>query len=165
MRRIVRGFWWVLPAALLWLGWRVFFPGDERRILRLLNDIAQTVSVPEDGKFVGGVLAVERLRGCLAPGAEVAVDLPGQGRFHLTGREELLQAYMAARSNYRGVKVEFCDIQVTVAPDHDSAVADLTGRATHSSGELHVQELRVNLVRADNRWCVRRVETTQSIQF
>ena len=76
-----------------------------------------------------------------------------------------MQAYLVARANYRGLKVEFFDPQVVVAPDHQSAVVDLTARAKRTTGELQVQELRMNLTRTDNGWRVRRVETTRSIKF
>lgn len=154
----------VLGAVAWWL-WRVLNPSDELRIKRILVQIADTVSVPAEGKFVGGVLAADRLKGFFIPEAEIAVDVPGEARFNLAGREELQQAYLMARSRYRGLKVEFFDIQVAVAPDHNSAVADLTARARQSTGDLHVQEMRVNFLRRDDEWRVQRVETTRSIKF
>lgn len=153
-------------AGLVWWGWRTFFPSDERQIRRLLQDIAATVSVPADGKFVGGVLAADRLKGHFTPDVEIAVEVPGEARFHLTGREELAQAYMVARSQYRGLTVEFYDIQVAVAPGRATAVAELTARGRQSgSGEMQVQELRANLRRGDSGWQVNRVETIRSIRF
>jgi ketosteroid isomerase-like protein len=165
MKWIVRCVCVALLAGLLWWGWRTFFPSDERRIQKLLNGIAQTVSVPMEGKFIGGVLAADRLKGYFTPEVEVAVDVPGETRFNLTGREELAQAYIVARAHYRGLAVEFFDMQVAVAPDHASAVADLTARARQATGEMHVQEMRLNLVRRDGEWRVQRVETTRSIKF
>ena len=165
MKWITRFLWLAALAGLLWWGWRTFFPSDERRVQKLLAGVAATVSVPAEGKFVGGVLAADRLKGYFTPEVEVAVDVPGETRFNLTGREELAQAYMVARSQYRGLTVEFFDVQVAVAPDRTSAVADLTARARQASGELHVQEMRVNLIRREGEWRVQRVETTRSIKF
>ena len=165
MKWIVRCVCLAGMAAGFWWGWRTFFPSDESRIRGLLNDMAQTVSVPAEGKFVGGVLAADRLKGYFTPEVEVAVEVPGEARFNLAGRDELMQAYLVARANYRGLKVEFFDTEVAVAPDHESAVADLTARATRSTGELQVQELRMHLTRTEHGWRVRRVETTRSIKF
>lgn len=155
----------VALGALLWWGWWTFFPSDERRVTKLLNQIAATVSVPADGKFVGGVLAADRLQSYFTPQVEVAVEVPGEARFNLTGREELAQAYLLARSQYRGLTVEFFDMQVALAPGHETAVADLTARARRATGEIHVQELRMNLVRHEGEWRVQRVETTRSIRY
>jgi hypothetical protein len=165
MKWIVRLIGLAALAGLLWWGGRTFFPSDERRILKLLNGIAATVSVPAEGKMVGGILAADRLKGYFTPEVEIAVEVPGETSFHLTGREELAQAYMVARTQYRGLKVEFFDVQVALAPDSGSAVADLTARARRASGELHVQEMRMNLVRRDGEWQVQRIETTRSIKF
>jgi len=166
MKWIVRVIMLAALAALLWWGWRTFFPSDERRVQKLLHGIAETVSVPAEGKFVGGVLAADRLKGFFTPEVEIAVDVPGETHFNLNGREELAQAYLLARTQYRGLTVEFFDIQVSVASDRETAVADLTARARQPGRqELHVQEMRVNLVRRAGEWRVQRVETTRSIKF
>jgi ketosteroid isomerase-like protein len=166
MKWLVRLLWLAVLAGVLWWGWRTFFPSDERRIRRLLDDVAETVSVPADGKFVGGVLAADRLKGYFTANAEVAVDVPGEARFNLAGREELAVAYLAARTQYRGLAVEFYDYQVAIAPDHATAVVDFTARAQQTgSRDLQVQELRVLLERSEDGWQIQRVETTRSIRF
>jgi hypothetical protein len=62
------------------------------------------------------------------------------------------------------LKVKFPDINVTVAPDKQSAVADLTVEA-NISGERDpmVQEMKFTLQKIDGKWLITRVETVRTI--
>ena len=51
-------------------------------------------------------------------------------------REEITQAALMARSRAGGLQVKFPDINVTVAPDKQSAVADLTVRRTFPANRI-----------------------------
>ena len=153
-----------LAAALGW-GWRTFFPSDERQIRNLLTQVAQTVSVPADAKFVAGVLAADRLKGCFTPELEIDVEVPGVGRHTFSGREELAQAYVAARSQYRGLQVDFLDVVVTLGPNPQGATAELTARVRRGGErDFAVQELRMQLEKREEQWRIHRVATTRSIQ-
>lgn len=152
-------------AAALWWGWQTFFPSDERRILRLLNTISENASMPAGAKFVSEVLAADRLKGCFTPQIELDVDVPGHGRHTFSGREELIQAYMLARSDQRGLEVRFMDVLVTVGQDHQSATAELTARIRKAGeGDFDIQELRLQFHRVEDAWRVSHVETTRSIK-
>ena len=153
-------------AAALWWGWQTFFPSDERQIRRLLDRVAETVSIPADAKFVAGVLAADRLKSYFTPEIEVDVDVPGEGRHTFTGREELTQVYLLARSQHRGLRVEFLDVLVTVGPDHQAATAELTARIRQTGEkDFGVQELRLQLRQGEDAWRIHRVETTRSIKL
>jgi len=155
----------VLTAALGW-GWQTFFPSNERQIRRLLDRVAETVSIPTDGRFVGGVLAADRLKSYFTPGIEVDVDVPGEGRHTFTGREELTQVYLLARSQHRGLRVEFLDVLVAVGPDGQAATAELTARIRQTGDkDFGVQELRLQLHKGEDAWRIHRVETTRSIKL
>jgi hypothetical protein len=91
--------------------------------------------------------------------------VPGHGRHTISGREELIQAYMLARSNHRGLEVQFMDALVTVGQDHQSATAELTARIRQAGeGDFDVQELRMRFGRVEDAWRVSHVETTRSIK-
>ena len=155
----------VLAAALGW-GWRTFFPSDERQIRNLLAQVAQTVSVPADAKFVAGVLAADRLKGCFTPALEIDVEVPGQGRHTFNGRDELAQAYVAARGQFHGLQVDFLDVVVTLGPDGQDATAELTARVRQGGQrDFSVQELRMQLEKREKQWRINRVETTRSIKL
>ena len=47
----------------------------------------------------------------------------------IMGRDEITQAALAARSTVSSLSVKFLDVDVTVAPDKQSATADLTVEA------------------------------------
>ena len=153
-------------AAALWWGWQTFFPSDERQIRRLLDHVAETASIPTDAKFVSGVLAADRLQGYFTPQIEVDVEVPGEGRHTFTGREELTQAYMLARSQRRGLTVEFLDVIVAVGADHQAATSELTARVRQTGqNDFGVQELRLQLRKVEDTWRINRIETTRSIKL
>ena len=60
------------------------------------------------------------------------------------------------------LKVEFVDVLLTLAPDKQSAVADLTARMQPAGGELNVQEIKLTLKKVDGQWLVTRAETVRT---
>ena len=76
------------------------------------------------------------------------------------------QAALGARSALSGLKVQFPDINITVAPDKQSAVADLTVEA-NVAGERDpiVQEMKFTLQKTDGEWLITRVETVRTLSI
>jgi len=71
---------------------------------------------------------------------------------------------MHARALPGGVKVEFYDVAVTLAPDKKSAVATLTGKARMAGEkEFFLQVLKFSLNRMEGEWLVSRVETVKAL--
>ena len=81
-------------------------------------------------------------------------------------REEITQAALIGRSRAGGLQVKFPDINITVAPDKQSAVADLTVEA-NISGEHDsmVQEMKFTLQKTDGQWLITRVETVRTLSW
>ena len=69
-----------------------------------------------------------------------------------------------ARSRAGGLRVKFPDINITVAPDKQSAVVDLTVEA-NISGEHNsiVREMKFTLQKTDGQWLITRVETVRTL--
>ena len=76
------------------------------------------------------------------------------------------QAALGARSTLSGLKVTLPDISVTVAPDKQSAVADLTVVA-NVAGEQDaiVQEMKFTFRKTDDGWLITRVETVRTLSI
>jgi hypothetical protein len=156
----------VLLAALAALGvwlWTVLFPSPEKVIRRRLMELARTVSSSPNESDLTRLAAARSVAGFFASTVELNVDLPELGQRTLD-REELTQLALLARSRAGGVHVKFPDITITVAPDKQSAVADLTVEA-NVSGERDsiVREMKFTLRKTDGQWLITRVETVRTL--
>jgi ketosteroid isomerase-like protein len=156
----------LILAGLGWLGWQHFFPNEEHRIRRMLDDLAQTASIPASESVVSTGLAVENLLSYATPDIEVDVEVPGEGRHLFSGRQEVRDAALLARRNLGELKVQFLDVDVALAGDKQTATAELTVKATQPGAkEFLVQELKLQLRKEDGQWRVRQVETVKPLKL
>lgn len=165
MRRwLVRAAGLVLLAAALWGIFRLF-PGPEERIRRRLQALAGAVSFAGDESAVRRLGYVSGLEGFFSPDVEVRVQIGRRGGGRIVSRAELREAATAVRLQLRGLAVEFFDIVVTIAPDRTTARAHLTSKIQIAGdNDYYVQEFRLDLVRGEQNWLVRRVETVETIE-
>jgi len=157
----------ILLAALIALGvwlWFVLFPSPEKIMRQRLTELARTASFSSGEGNLARLAAAQSLAGFFSTNVEVDINVPGRVQHTLMGRDEIQQAALAARSTLSGLKVTFPDINVTVAPDKQSAVADLTVEA-NVVGERDsiVQEMKVTFQQTDGEWLITRVETVRTL--
>jgi hypothetical protein len=157
----------ILFAALVALGvwlWFILFPGPEKVIRKRLTELARTVSFSSSEGDLTRLAAARSVAGFFSTNVELNVELPELGRRNSMDREEITQAALLARSRAGGVQVKFPDINITVAPDRQSAVADITVEA-NVSGEHNptVQEMKFTLHKIDGQWLITRVETVRTL--
>ncbi len=149
-------------AGLGYWGWRVWFPGPEKAIRKRLNELAQTASFSGNEGTLVKLAGAQALTTFCTPDVEITVDIPGHSRQTISGHEELLQAVAGARSYANGFNVEFFDILVTVAPDRNSAVAELTAKGNvPREGDFYVQELKFALKKVEGKWLIYRADTVK----
>jgi acyl CoA:acetate/3-ketoacid CoA transferase alpha subunit len=153
----------VLAALGVWL-WTVLFPGPEKVIRQRLTELARTVSSSANESDLTRLAAARRVAGFFAATVELNVDLPELGQHNSMDREEITQLVLMGRSRAGGLRVKFPDINITVAPDQRSAVADLTVEA-NISGERDsvVREMKFTLRKTDGQWFITRVETVRTL--
>ena len=90
--------------------------------------------------------------------------MPGRIQHRLLGRDEIKEAALGARATLSGLKVQFPDIKITVAPDKQSAVADLTVEANVAGDrDSIVQEMKFTFRQTDGEWLITRVETVRTL--
>jgi hypothetical protein len=152
----------VVVAAGVWL-WTVFFPSPEKVIRHRLAEIARLASFNANENPLAALGGAQKLAGFCSPDLQVKLAAPANVEHTFESREEIAQSDLAARSQFGALKVEFVDVLVTLAPDKQSAVADLTAR-TQSSGssDLNVQEIKFTLKKIEGQWLVTRVETVRT---
>jgi hypothetical protein len=156
----------ILLAALVALGvwlWMVLFPGPEKIIRRRLLELARTVSSSPNESDLIRLAAARSVAGFFAATVELKVVLPEFGQRGSIDREEIPPIVVMARSRASGLKVTFPDINVTVAPDRQSAVANLTVEANVFGGERLLQEMKFTLRQIDGQWLITGVETVQTL--
>ena len=148
-------------AAGVWL-WTVIFPGPEKIIRRQVAAIARAASFNAGENPLVAAAGAEQFAGFFSPAVDVNLDLPGRARQTLSGRDEILQAVLAARASVSGLKVKFPDVAVTVNPDRQSALADLDVEAQVAGDkDSIVLEMKFTFQKTDGRWLVTHVETVR----
>ncbi len=156
----------LVAAGCLLVLWRHFFPNDERRVRHCLAELAQAVSIPDRPTRTAALRADDRLWRLLADGAELDVQAAEIGSITLNGRPEIVELVMRLWGAIQGLRVELIDVQVTLAPDHASATALLTAKATVTGEkDFSVQEFKIQLKQEDRQWRVTRVETVPALRL
>ena len=151
-----------LVAAGFWL-WTILFPGPEKIVRKRLAQVAAEVSFNSGENPLVIAVRSENLAARFSTNVEVNVNVPEFGRQGFVGRAEITQAAAGARVRLGSLKVEFPDMSVTVAPDKQSAVADVAVKF-EASGEKgsNLQEIKFTFQKIDGDWLVTRVETVRA---
>jgi hypothetical protein len=157
----------VLVALGFW-GWRVFFPSAEKVIRKRLGELAKAASFSSNEGLLATALNASMLGGYFTPDVEVTVDVPGT-EHTISGRDELLQAAVGARSTVSSLSIAFPDIKVVVAPGQDTAVVNLTarGKISRISGptDSYLQELRLRMIKFKREWLINQIETVRTLSW
>ena len=150
-------------ALAIWI-WRVLFPSPEQVIRKRLGELAQAASFSSKEAPLASLANSATLASFFTDDVEFILDVPGHSQQKVSGRDQLLQAAMSARSALGGLSVEFLDINVIVGPDKTSAVADLTAKGrVQGEPDLLVQELKLTLKKIQGHWLISRLETVKTL--
>lgn len=166
MKRILQT---VLAVAAIAAGiflWRVLFPSDETRILKLLSGLADTASLPANEGNIGRVRRIERLSSAFTPDIVIRFTPLGDRAFEISGRDEIQQAAMAARGAAQSVKIDFIDIRVTEADGAaGKGTAELTAKIQAGNDrDFGIQPLRITLKKEkDFGWRISRIESFRAL--
>jgi hypothetical protein len=152
-----------LLIALGFWGWRVFFPNPEKVIRKRLGELAKAASfLPNEGD-VAKVWNASLLADFFTPDVQVTVELYGI-QHAASGRDELIRLAVGARSRASSLTIEFPDIKVTVAPDGNTAVVNLTAKGKVSGErDFYLQELRLRMTKIKRNWLINQVESVKTL--
>jgi hypothetical protein len=153
-----------VAVAVTWWLWSIFFPSPEKVIRSRLKELAALASVSPNEAPLAKLANANKLISYCANGVELAVDVPGRSLPTVTGRDDLLQAALMARSSMPGLTVQFFDIEVEVGPDRESAVANLTAKIrVPSERDYYIQELKFTFKKIKGEWLIQRIETVKTL--
>jgi hypothetical protein len=157
----------IIAAAVIALGiwlWTVLFPSPEKVIRSRLNDLAETISFKGGEGTISKVYHAQKVPDFFTTNVIITAEVPGYGTQTMEGRENLAQAALLSRQKLQSLKVEFVGINITLAPDKQSATANLTAKITTSqSSDFNPQELNFMLRKEDGKWLIYRVETVNTL--
>jgi hypothetical protein len=152
----------VLAALGVW-GWHMFFPSPEAVIRKRLGKLAKAASFSSNEGLIAKAYNASLLGEFFTPDVQVTVEVPGT-QHTISGRDDLLQAAVGARSAVGSLTVEFPDIKVIVAPDETSAVVNLTARGkVPGERDFYVQELRLRMIKIKRDWLIDQVQTVKTL--
>jgi hypothetical protein len=163
---------WIVRAVLLgalaalgyWL-WTIFFPNPEKVIRNRIQEVARLASFSSNEGALAKLSNAQKLSSCVADNVEIQVEFQRHSERIFSGRDDVLQACVAARNLAGGLTVEFPDVVVTLHPGKESATAEVTLRAQiQGERDYIVQELKIEFVKIGGEWLIRRAETVRTLQ-
>lgn len=157
----------ILVAILIALGfwaWRALFPSPEKVIRSRLRKLAATSSFEVGSGTIPKAYKASQIPDYFTRDVVIHVNAPGYEPLSIEDRNELQQYVTAGFNRLTGLKIEFLDINVKLGPDKQTAVANLTGKATvNGERDFSVQEFNFMLRKVDGKWLIYRVETVKTL--
>ncbi|MEK7585152.1 MAG: hypothetical protein AAB455_01375 [Patescibacteria group bacterium] len=161
----------ILIGAVIFFGYRYFFPNPEKQIKNRLAELAQAASFSSDpsqktGQIASGLFA-DRVANYFALDANlIFYDLEDKNH-SLTGREAVRRSAFSLRSQFSSAKFELLDPKV-IKLDADTSQISVTLKFTLKdmarAAEVSAQELLVELIKIDDHWLVAKIETVPVIK-
>jgi hypothetical protein len=157
----------VLLAALIGLGiwlWTIFFPSPEKVIRKQLLSLADDVSFTQNQNNLIKMAHAQSVADFFTTNVVINITGPDHGQQITMSYDEITAAALALRQHATDATVKFPDIVVTVAPDKNSATADVTVDATISGEpDAILQEVKFGFEKDDGHWLINHAETVQVI--
>ncbi len=145
-------------------GWRAWFPSPQNVIRSRLVKLASSMSFEPNQGVIPKGLKARSLGEYLTVDVVVNLEVRGLEAHTLKGRDEVVQAATLAMQRLPGLKVEFVDINVSLAAGRETAEASLTGKATiEGESDYQVQEFSFKLKKIDGTWLVYQIETVKTL--
>jgi hypothetical protein len=150
-------------AAGVWI-WTILFPSPEKIIRQRLAEVARDVSFNANESPLATIGKAQKIATFFSTNVEVNLDVPEYHGHTFAGHDEITQAIAGAHATINNLKVEFPDVNVTVAADKQSAVADLTVKAQTDGDKNFIwQEMKFTFQKSGGDWLITRVETVRTL--
>ena len=154
----------IVPAIGIW-AWNAFFPGPEKAIRRNLTQFARAITFSSGEGNLTRVADSQKAVSLCTSNIEISVEAPGYPPQSVNGSAELFQALMLARTRLSSLQVEFLDPNISLAPNKESAVVDLTARGrSPGEREMQVMELNFTMRKVGSQWLIRKIETVKTLR-
>lgn len=153
----------VLIGLGFWL-YTVFFPGPEKVIRKRLAKVAQLASIRPDQGLLSRGASIQELANYFDSKVEITVNWRGRSEHSLAGRDEIIEAAKLAHAQFKSLEFEFLDVNVTLAPDKQSATVNLTAKVTSDDEkDFQVQEFKITLKKVNGEWLIFQIEPVRTL--
>lgn len=154
-----------LLAGGLVLAWLLLGGGDETRLRRTLNELAEQMSKGDSESLIASAARAERIA---ARFAERDVRICVEGAPDFSGpRDDVKAAVFQARSQVQKLHVSILDLQTEITPDGVRATQRFTAHAWADSptAEDHaIREVRMDWVKSDGEWLIQSIEASEGLK-
>jgi hypothetical protein len=144
----------VLAAAGIVIWW-FFFPSPERAIKKRLTRLSEVISADVSNSNIKRVANVNQLASFFS--ADVAIDASSVSRYNelITGRDELTQAIMAARTMVQKIEAKFYNIEIEVDESRKNATVELTALVKLNNQEdPFLGDVKLTMRKEDRQWMI-----------
>ena len=142
---------------------RILFPSDETVIRKLLTQTAATASLKPNQNALVKLAGANKLAEFFTADVVMHLDVTAGRTRTIHGREELIEIVIAARAKLQEAKIQLHDIVVELAPDRQTALAQLTALANiDGSTDPIFQLLKMRLKKIDGDWKISQVDTVKT---
>ena len=145
----------LLAVMLAGIGYR-YWPSDERDIRRHLSNLAEALSFPLAESTEERITRLAVLREYFDPNVRVQLD-----DRNFTTRDEIIELLTRYQPPPGGVNVEFVNIAVALADDHETANVTLTAKmsSTDNQGVSTLDERAADVMmrKVDDDWVIANV--------
>jgi hypothetical protein len=141
----------------------LYWTSDERRIVRLLDDVADAVSQREGESGVAGLAEITGLTPHLAPEVEIHVSPPPSAV--LRGAQDVVSMVGRLRALFPVVQLTLAEPQISVAADRTAqvtAAATLVMRDKDGAEAVETRQVVISLEERDGRWVIAYVSTSST---
>jgi hypothetical protein len=149
----------VALVAAVYAFYRFLFPSDPEAIRRLMTEAADAASWESGAGLIARQSAASRLAAFCTDDVEIHVEGLGSSDAVLHGRGDIRQAALAARYRAAYFRIALSDLEIQVTAPGQSATVLLVATARLAGvNEPLIQEYRLELVKQDGEWLIRRAE-------
>lgn len=164
MKRVVPIILVIAVIGLAFWLWTVLFPSPERVVRSRLDALAKTISFSSRGGMLGNAYDAQKAAEFFTTDTDIDLNAPGYDSITLHGRDEVQQLALAARSRLASLKVEFLDMNITIAAGGETAKVNLTAKAAvPGERDISAQEFNFMLKKVDGKWLIYKVETVKTL--
>lgn len=143
--------------------WKVFFPGDEAKIRKVLDTVARAASVTPNEGSLGRLTKAAELAALCTANVEIRVDALGM-RGGLDGRDEVRSAAMNLGNSFGTYRIITGEVRIRDL-SADQARVTLTARFEGSvPADISAQEFELRFKKVEGRWLIQRVQTLQALR-
>ena len=149
----------------------MFLPGDKRKIVNQLNELAEAASADVQENAVIRMADAARVSRYFT--GEVVIDTGQNSEPMIQGRDRVAILVTQAQAAVENLQIRFTDVDITVSAS-DTATAHLTlvlsgrprehGGSEASASSLDAQELLLAFRKVDDDWLIAHVEVVKTLE-